>query len=89
MQLTGVSSLSLGIHVALVAGLGVHGDVLLGDKTILDQLAHVLTAVGIGNFRLLVGVKPDLLGAAAQDGGGESVGETGHHHQISDLTTVN
>lgn len=70
--LTGVSALSLGVHVSLVTSLGVHNNVLLGDKTILDELAHVLTAVGVGDLILLVGVEPDLLGTAAKDGSGES-----------------
>ena len=68
-----MSALSLGVHVSLMASLGVHNDVLFGDKTILDELAHVLTAVGVGDLGLLVGVEPDLLGAASQDGSSESI----------------
>jgi hypothetical protein len=69
VTIAGVTSLSLGIHVPLVTGLGVHDNMLLGDKTVLDELTHVLTAVGVGDLRLLVGVQPDLLGAASEDGG--------------------
>lgn len=53
------------------AGTGVHGDGLLDDKAIGDKLADGLAGVGVGDLVDLIGVKPDLALAAADDGGGE------------------
>ncbi len=62
----GVSALALGVHVALVTSLGVDRGLSLEDKIALDQLADGLSAVGAADLGLLVGVKPDLLGAATE-----------------------
>jgi len=46
----------------------VHGDGLADDEAILDELADGLAGVGVGNLADLVGVKPDLALAAADNG---------------------
>lgn len=46
---------------------GVLGDGLADDQAIGNELADGLARVGIGDFALLVGVKPDLALAAADD----------------------
>jgi hypothetical protein len=46
----------------------VHGDGLLDDEAIGDELADGGTAVGVGDLVDLVGVEPDLALAAACDG---------------------
>jgi hypothetical protein len=79
--LTGMSSLALGIHVALVAGLGVHNVGALDHETVLDELADSLATVGIADLGLFVGVKPNLLVAAAEDGSGESVDCNGRNKE--------
>ena len=48
-------------------GSRVHGDGLLDDQAILDELADGLAGVGVGDFALLAGVEPDLALAAADD----------------------
>lgn len=49
-------------------GTRVHGDGLADDEAILDELADGLAGVGVGNLADLVGVKPDLALAAADNG---------------------
>lgn len=49
------------------ASAGVHGDRLLDDEAIGNELADGGTAVGVGDLVDLVGVKPDLALAAAGD----------------------
>lgn len=46
----------------------VHGDGLLDDEAIGDELADRLAGVGVGDLGHLVGVEPDLALAAAQHG---------------------
>lgn len=46
----------------------VHGDGLLDDEAIGDELADRLARVGVGDLADLVGVEPDLALTAAQDG---------------------
>lgn len=48
-----------------------HGDGLLDDEAIGDELADGLAGVGVADLADLVGVEPDLALAAAQHGGGE------------------
>jgi hypothetical protein len=59
--------------VALVASLGVDHIWLADDKSILNQLADVLSAVGQTDLGGLVGIQPDLSLAALKDRGSESV----------------
>jgi hypothetical protein len=47
----------------------VHGDRLLDDKAILDELSDGLAGVGVGDFTCLIGIKPDLALSAAYDRG--------------------
>lgn len=49
-------------------GARVHGDRLLDDEAIGDELADRLAGVGVGNLGHLVGVEPNLALAAAQHG---------------------
>lgn len=51
----------------------VHGDGLADDEAILDELADGLAGVGVGNLADLVGVKPNLALAAADNGGREAL----------------
>ena len=53
------------------AGARVHGDGLLDDEAIGDELADGLAGVGVADLADLVGVEPDLALAAPQDGGSE------------------
>lgn len=50
------------------ASAGVHGDGLLDNQAIGDELANSGAAVGVGDLLDLVGVEPDLALAAAGDG---------------------
>jgi len=45
----------------------VHGDGLLDDEAILDELADGLAGVGVGDFTSLIGIKPDLALSATFD----------------------
>lgn len=51
----------------------VHGDGLLDDQAILDELADGLAGVGVGDLADLVGVEPDLVLAAADDRSGQAL----------------
>lgn len=68
-----MSTLGLGLKVTKVAGSRVNHLGLLDDQTILDELADVLTAIGIGDFIHLVRVKPDLSLTALEHRGCESL----------------
>jgi hypothetical protein len=46
----------------------VHGDGLLDDEAIGDELADGLPRVGVGDLADLIGVEPDLALTDAQDG---------------------
>ena len=50
------------------AGARVHGDRLLDDEAIGDELADSGARVGVGDLGDLVGVEPDLALAATGDG---------------------
>jgi hypothetical protein len=45
----------------------VHGDRLLDDEAIGNELSDGLAGVGIGNLAGLIGIKPDLALSAADD----------------------
>jgi hypothetical protein len=47
----------------------VHGDGLADDEAIFDELADGLAGVGVADFALFVGIKPDLALAAADHRG--------------------
>tara|TARA_R110002003_G_scaffold104_46_gene8644 strand:- start:35840 stop:36109 length:270 start_codon:yes stop_codon:yes gene_type:complete len=63
-----VSANSSGSSQGSGSGTRVHGDGLADDEAILDELADGLAGVGVGNLAGLVGVKPDLALAAADNG---------------------
>jgi len=46
----------------------VHGDGLLDDEAIGNELADGLAGVGVGDLADLIGIEPDLALSAAQDG---------------------
>ena len=69
----GVTALTTGFHVSADTGSRVHGDGLADDETILDQLAHMLARVGVGDLVVFVGVKPDLVLTALEDGRSETL----------------
>lgn len=54
-------------------GARVHGNRLLDDEAIADELADGLAGVGVGDFVDLVGVEPNLALSTADDGGGETL----------------
>eukprot|EP00286_Rhodomonas_abbreviata_P013350 CAMPEP_0181319304 /NCGR_PEP_ID=MMETSP1101-20121128/17494_1 /TAXON_ID=46948 /ORGANISM="Rhodomonas abbreviata, Strain Caron Lab Isolate" /LENGTH=261 /DNA_ID=CAMNT_0023426883 /DNA_START=49 /DNA_END=835 /DNA_ORIENTATION=+ len=81
----GVSALGLGSHEPLVTGLGVDHIGLADDEPILDELADVLSAVGVSNLVGLVGVHPDLSLSALQHGSCQSLLQfKGHHCYIKE-----
>jgi hypothetical protein len=51
----------------------VHGDGLLDDEAIADELSDGLAGVGVGDLADLVGVEPDLVLSAADDRGGQAL----------------
>lgn len=55
------------------AGAGVHGNGLLDDEAIADELADGLARVGVGDLGHLIGVEPNLALAAADHGGREAL----------------
>ena len=55
------------------SGPGVLGNGLANDQAIGDELANCLARVGVRDFVLLVGVKPDLALAAADDRRGQAL----------------
>lgn len=55
------------------ASAGVHGNGLLDDKAIADELADGLAGVGVGDLGHLIGVEPNLALAAADHGGREAL----------------
>lgn len=54
-------------------GSGVHGDGLLDDEAICNELANRLAGVGVGDLAGLIGVEPDLALSAADDGGRQAL----------------
>ena len=53
-------------HGSPHTGLGVDDRWLADDEAIFDQLAHVLSGIGIANFGGLIGIQPDLALATLQ-----------------------
>ena len=78
--LTSVTSLSLGSKTSLDARARVNNDWFSDDKTVLVQLANVLTRVGHGDVIDLVWVKPDFALTALEHGGGEALLEFERDH---------
>src|SRR5579871_5252659 len=64
---TGMSTLSLGSVCLTNAESGMHHRGFLDDETVGVEFADVLTRVGIGDLGGLIGIKPDLAFAAAED----------------------
>lgn len=59
-----MTALATSLDVAADAGARVHSDRLANDQTILDQLAHMLTGVGVGDLVAFIGIEPDLVASA-------------------------
>jgi hypothetical protein len=70
---TAVTTDAAGLVQLTGAGAGVHGNGLLDDETIADELADGLTRVGVGDLGHLIGVEPNLALAAADHGGREAL----------------
>lgn len=68
-----VATIAAGKVELTSTGSRVHGDGLLDDQAILDELADGLAGVGVGDLADLVGVEPDLVLAAANDRGGQAL----------------
>merc|ERR1719242_1425049 len=68
---SGVSSLPARNVVLSYTSTGVDSNRFADDQTVLDQLAHVLPGVSVGDHGGLVRIQPDLVFAAFHDGGGE------------------
>jgi len=67
----GMTTLSASEGVLARASARVNGLGLLNDQTILDQTTDVLTGVGIGDLVDFIGIHPDLVPPALEDGGGK------------------
>ena len=70
---TGVATLALGGQEFTGAGTGVDGGGLDDDATVLDELLHMGSRVGVANLRLLGGVEPDFALPDAGDARGEAL----------------
>ena len=68
-----MSALSLGFLVLLDSSSRVHVYLSSHDETIFEELSDVLSGVGEGNFRGFVGVDPNSLLSALEDGSGQSL----------------
>merc|ERR1712029_1309893 len=71
LSVASVASLPPGLCGLTDTGSGVDGGGLLDGETVLDQLAHILSGVGVADLADLVGVKPHLVLAAFEYGGGQ------------------
>ena len=60
LSVSGVTALPPGFGGLTDTGSGVDGGGLLDGETVLDQLAHILSGVGVADLADLVGVKPHL-----------------------------
>lgn len=67
-----MSPLSLRSQQLLCPRARVHGCRLDDDAPVLDEFLNMRARVGVSDFSLLGGIKPDLALADASDGGGES-----------------
>jgi len=65
----GVTSLSSGQSILPSPGARMNGLRLLDDQTVLDQATNILSRVGIGNFIDFVGVHPNFVPPALENGG--------------------
>jgi len=65
----GVTSLSSGQSILPRPGARMNGLRLLDDQTVLDQATNILSRVGIGNFIDFVGVHPNFVPPALENGG--------------------
>ena len=70
---TTVSTNSSGGCELTGAGSRVHGDRLLDDEAICNELADGLTGVGVGDLAGLIGIEPNLALSAAYDGGRQAL----------------
>merc|ERR1719278_340116 len=69
LSVSGVTALPPGFGGLTDTGSGVDGGGLLDGETVLDQLAHILSGVGVADLGDLVGVQPNLIFAAFKDRG--------------------
>lgn len=71
-----MTSLATGLGILSDTGTRVDGHRLADDETILDQLADMLTRVGVCDLIGLVRVEPDFVLAALQHGGCKTLLQT-------------
>lgn len=71
-----VTALATCLDVTANAGARVHSDGLANDQTILDQLANMLTGVGVGDLVAFIRIKPDLVATALKHGRSETLLES-------------
>jgi len=75
-----VTALALLGLVSLYAAAGVHEGLASDDKTILVELSDVLAGVSKSNFLALIGVDPNSLLSALEDGSSKSSLQSKHCH---------
>jgi len=80
LTLTTMSAFSSGFVVGSCSGSRVDSDVSLDDDTILDELSNTHSGVGEGNLARLVGVEPQSLLSATEDGSSQSLLESKVDH---------
>lgn len=56
-----VSALPSRNQILAASGARVDGHWLADDQTILDKFPDVLSAIGVGDFRVFIGVEPDFV----------------------------
>jgi len=77
---SGMTALSSGQCVFPCPGTRMNGLGLLDDQTILDQAPDILSRVGVGNFIDFVGVHPDFVTPALENGGGKPFLQSHRRH---------
>jgi len=77
---SGVTALSSGQSVLPCPGARMNGLRLLDDQSVLDQAPDVLSRVRVGNFIDFVGVHPNFVTPALENGGGKPFLQSHRRH---------
>lgn len=80
---TSVSTLGLLFGMSSSSGSRVDDDLFSSDKVIVDQLSDGVSGVGQGNFVSFIGVQPQSVLSASQDGSSQSSLESQVNHFFS------